>query len=1026
MWFSVLGPLLVREGNTVAAVPAARQRVLLAALLVRAGQVVAADTLAETVWDGAPPAGAAATLRSHVMRLRRVLGPRAGARVATRYPGYLVQAGEQEVDLLTFGRLCDGGGAAAQAGDWARACEVLGEALALWRGAPLADIPSESLHRDEVPRLEQMRLQAVEWRIDAGLRLGWHGALVAELQSLVTQFPLRERFHSQLMLALYRCGRQGDALAAYQEARRLLIAELGAEPGAELRELHQCIIAADPGLELAAPVTAATPAASGPGQAVPRELPGSVSHFTGREAELAALTRLADTAGRQAPGTVLISAIGGTAGVGKTALAVHWAHQVSERFPDGQIYVNLRGYDPGRPLSQADALAGFLRALGVPSAEIPADTDERAARYRSLLAGRRILVVLDNAASVEQVRPLLPAEPACMAIVTSRDTLAGLVARNGAERLDLDVLPMTDAVGLLRSLIGGRVDDDPVAAATLARQCARLPLVLRVAAEMAVARPSVSLAGLACELADQQGRLDLFDASGDPRTAVRAVFSWSYRHLDPGANRAFRLLGLHPGPDLDRYATAALTGTSLEQAGYLLDLLARAYLIQPARRGRFVMHDLLRASAREFAAAVHTEEERRAALTRLFGYYLHTAAAAMDALMPAERHRRPRVPAATVPVPSLSGPAQAREWLDAERATLAATAAHAATNGWASHTTTLATTLQRYLSYGGHYSDAITIQEHACHAAHKSGDRVAEATALDNLGTIEEGLGHYDRAATRLRRALALFRELGDRKGEARALGNLANAEAHLGCYQQAVDHQRQALALFARAGDRVGRALALGGLGDVEHRLGRHQAAAGHLREALALFRDTGHRAGEGLALTALGIVAEKAGGYDEAATRIREALVLFRDTGHRAGEGLALTTLGIVAEKIGRYHEAARHHEQALDLFREVGYLSGESEALNGTAETMLAVGEYARARASNEAALSVAAKIGNGYEQARAHDGMACAYLAEGDPALARFHWREALDRYVRMGTPESRAVRDHLAALDDDPQPACCDG
>ena len=500
MWFGVLGPLLVCDGEAVIHVPAARHRVLLAVLLLHAGKIVNADALAEIVWDGAPPAGAGITLRSHVSRLRRVLGPHAGARLVTRYPGYLIEAREEEVDLLRFRRLYRMGGVAVRAGHWARAAETLREALAMWRGASLADIPGELLHRDEVPGLDQLRVQAQEWQIEAGLHLGRHSELVTELQALTAAHPLRERFHAQLMLAQYRCGRQAEALTTYQDARQLLVEALGTEPGTELRELHQRILAADPALEAPPPA----PSMAGAGPSVPRQLPAPVAHFAGRSEELVALTRLLDRSADQIPEAIVISTIGGTAGVGKTALAVHWAHQVADRFPDGQLYVNLRGYDPGQPVLVPDALSGFLRALGVPGQDIAAGETDRAAQYRSLTADRRMLVVLDNASEVEQVRPLLPGSPACVVVVTSRDSLAGLVARDGARRLDLDLLPARDALGLLRVMIGARVDADPGAAELLADRCCRLPLTLRVVAELAVARPAVPLAELAGELADQQ------------------------------------------------------------------------------------------------------------------------------------------------------------------------------------------------------------------------------------------------------------------------------------------------------------------------------------------------------------------------------------------------------------------------------------------------------------------------------------------------------------------------------------------
>ncbi len=975
MWFGILGPLLVRDGDAVADVPAARQRVLLAALLVHAGRAVPADALAEVVWDGAPSAGAAVTLRSHVSRLRRALGPGAGARVVTRYPGYLVEAGQEEVDLLRFACLCREGGAAMRAGAWARAHEMLGEALGLWRGAALADIPSQLLHRDEAPRLEQLRLQALEWRTDAGLHLGGHAELVPELQSLVARHPLRERFHAQLMLALYRCGRQAQALAAYQHARRVLVEELGADPGTELRELHKQILAADPALAIPEPGTSAC---GGAVPTVPRELPAGVPHFTGRADELTALTGLLDRPGGEMPGTVVISAIGGSAGVGKTALAVHWAHQVAEHFHDGQLYVNLCGYDPGRPVPAADALAGFLRALGVSGQDIPAGEAERAARYRSLLAGKQMLVVLDNAGSAEQVRPLLPATPACAAVVTSRDSLAGLVARDGARRLDLDLLPLADAVGLLRALIGQRVDADPTAAEELAAQCSRLPLALRVAAELAVARPAAPLAHLVGELADQQRRLDLLDAGGDPRTAVRAVFSWSYRHLDAGAARAFRLAGLHPSPGFDAYAAAALTGATLEQSRRVLDALARAHLIQQAGPGRYSMHDLLRAYARELAAG-DGEDGQHAALTRLFDHYLHTAATAMDTLFPSERHRRPRIAPSATPAPPVTGSAAAGAWLDAERATLVAVTVQTAGHGWPAHAIQLAATLFRYLDIGSYFPEAITIHGHARTAARRAGDRAAEATALNALGSIDWHQGRYQPAAGQFQQALALFRQSGDRTGEGCALNNLGIIYAVQGRYQQATSLHEQALNVYRQIGDRAGEVSQLVNLGQVEERQGRYQQAARHLRQCLAIALETGNRHIESTALITLGTVGLRQGRYQQASGHLYQALALSRETGYRAYAAEALTRIGDVCLRQGQLREAAGHLQQALALYRETGDRSGEADALNSLGDVLLATGQPGDARARHAAALGLAAQIGNTYEQARARHGLACGHQA-----------------------------------------------
>ncbi len=1017
MRFGILGPVLVNDGAVAVAVPAVRQRVLLAALLVHAGQAVSADALAEVVWDGSPPPAAAGTLRTHVMRLRRVLGPRAGKRLVTRYPGYLVEADEDEVDLLRFSRLCRDGSAAVGAGSWQQASQVLAEALGLWRGRALADVPSQLLQRNEVPRIDQLRLQAQEWRIDADLHLGRHAELVPELQSLAAEHPLRERFHAHLLLALYRSGRQADALAAYRDARQVLVGELGIEPGPELKQLHQQILDADPALADTAPAASAVGEAA-PARRAPRQLPAAVAGFTGRAAELEALTKILRSAEVGTRGTVVISAIGGTAGVGKTALAVHWAHQAAEVFPDGQLYVNLRGYDPGRPMSATDALAGFLRSLGVPGQDIPAEEAERAARYRSLLADQQMLIVLDNASSAEQVRPLLPGTPACTVLVTSRDALAGLVARDGAHRLDLDLLPLQDAISLLRELTGARADTSTGAIAALAQLCCRLPLALRVAAELIAARPSVPLGELVGELTDQQRRLDRLDAGGDSRTAIRAVFSWSYRYLDADAARAFRLAGLHPGSDFDPYAVAALTGSELQQARRMLDKLARAHLIQPGGPGRHGMHDLLRAYARELADARDTELERRAALTGLFDHYLHTAATAMDTLYPAERHRRPSIHPPTTASPPVTDPAEARLWLDAELANLVTAAGHATDSGWPGHAIRLALTLFRYLDAGGLYPEAVTIHTCACRAASDTGDRAGEADAHNGLGAVDLRQGRYQQAADHFQQSLALFRQTGDRIGQARALGNLGNARFQQGCYDQATSLHEQALGLYRAAGDRIGETITLGNLGGVEQQQGRYEKAAHHHEQSLALARATGNSNSESYALLNLGIVSSLRGRYPNAISQLHQALILFRETGQRRGEAAALTRIGDVHLRQGRSEQASHHHQQCLALCREIGDRSGEAEALNGLGEVLLLTSQPDDARTRHATALDLASQIGDRYQQARAHNGLGHAHHATGDLDQAWRHWQEALALYVELGVPEADQVRAQLKAAHDD--------
>jgi tetratricopeptide (TPR) repeat protein/transcriptional regulator with XRE-family HTH domain len=745
---------------------------------------------------------------------------------------------------------------------------------------------------------------------------------------------------------------------------------------------------------------------------IPRQLPLAARHFVGRAAELESLTRVLDQA-TGAPGALVMSAIAGTAGVGKTALAVHWAHQVADRFPDGQLYVNLRGFDPsGQPVAPGDALAGFLRALGVPGPRIPAGADERAAQYRTLLAGRRMLVVLDNAMSVEQARPLLPGAAGCVVVVTSRDAQAGLVARDGAERLDLDLLPVADAIGLLREFIGVRVDADPQAAAVLAAQCARLPLALRVAAELAAARPAVSLAGLAGELTDQRRRLDLLGAGGDSRTAVRAVFSWSYQHLDLRTARGFRLAGLHPGPDFDCCAVAALAGLTAGQASDLLDALARACLIHATGPGRYSMHDLLRGYARELVACHDGEAEEQAALTRLFDYHLRGSATAIGSLFPAAGGRQACRPApATEPL--AADPAGALGWLDAERACLTAAVAYTAENGWPGHTTRLAATLRQHLENGGHFPEAIIIHHHAQRAAHLTGDRGAEANALDNLGRIAWLQGRHQQAVDHLQQALAFFRESGDLNGQARAQVNLGITGGRQGQFEEAAGRFREALTLFRETEDRSGQARALNNLALIDLIQGRYQGARTHLQGALALEREAGDRSSELISLNNLALAEVRRGHYQRARSHLERALALCLETGDRLSQAHVLATLGEADLRQHRYRQALDNCQQSLRLCGEIGDRYSQVTALNGIGEALLATSRPAEAREQHAAALCVAEQIGNRYGQANAHNGLARSYHASGDPRQARSHWQQALLLYRSLGAPEADQVRAQLA-------------
>lgn len=1011
MEFRLLGPVEVRCDGAALPIAAGKQRAVLAALLLSAGQVVGLDELAEALWGTCPPSSAKVTVQNYVVRLRKAFGAAERGRISTVPGGYVIRIADHELDVSRFEALLDAAQSAARQHAWpvvaARACEALG----LWRGEPLADAGSELLTLREAPRLTEMRIQATEAWLEAELRLGRGSAAIGELRRLVRMHPLRERVYGLLMMALCEDHRQGEALTVYQQARRALLTELGVEPGANLQELFQRILAADPALVRPQPGQSAAAVATE--LVVPRQLPAGVRHFTGRAAELAALRATLDRPGERELRSVVIAAISGTAGVGKTALAVNWAHQVTDRFPDGQLYVNLHGYDSERPVAPGDALAGFLRALGVAGPDVPAETAERAAIYRSLLAGRRMLVLLDNAGSVDQVRPLLPGTASAMVVVTSRDALSGLVARDGAWRLDLGLMRAQEAAELLRTLIGSRAADDPSATAALARQCCQLPLALRVAAELAVGHAGVPLAKLVAELEDRRQRLDRLNAGGDAATAVRAVFSWSYQDLSPQAARAFRLSGLHPGADLDPYAVAALFAADVRQASGLLETLARAHLILREQPGRYQLHDLLHAYAAELVSAHDSQEQRQAALTRLFDHYLHTAAAAMDVLRPSERHRRPRLPAAGSTGPPMADASAARAWLDAQRPNLVAAAAHASAQGWPHHAIALAAILHRYLDTGGHYPEAVAIHGYARSAAHLLDDAGAEANALTSLGLIDSRRGRYQQAADFLQQALTLYRAAGDRTGEARALANLAGVDLWRGRYQEAADFLQQALALFRAAGDRTGEARAMSTLGGIELRQGRYEQAATHQRRALDLYQQIGDPAGEARTLNNLGGVERRLGCYEQAASHHEQALALYRQAGDRPGEAYSLGNLGGLYLRQGRYEQAASylqrtlalcrqtgdrpteaytltylgdvllhqgshelaasHHRQALELFREAGDPAGEALALNGLGEAFLAISRPDQARIEFIQALGLARRIGDKDAQARANDGL-----------------------------------------------------
>ena len=1090
----LLGPVQMSLAGRPVDLGPRKRRAVLAALALDANRPVPLQALVERVWDEAPPA-ARDVLYTHLSAIRRTLrqisaaGPGIVA-LLRRDGGYVLEIDPDRVDAHRFRRLVDqalvpGTPPTVQA-------TVLRQALDLWRGPALADLPSAWAARGR-QSWEQRRLAAARQWAETELRLGRPGAVVEELLALTAEHPLAEPLLALLMCALHADGRTAEALDHYASAQRRLADELGVDPGSELRRIHQAVLrgtlpaphpaagqpaaaAGQPAAAAGQPAAAAGPPTSAdhppvepaptpldsahptPGR-IPAQLPADVHAFTGRTRELADLDRHLASDQQTGAGdrstAVVISAVSGTAGVGKTALALHWAHRVREKFPDGQLYVNLRGFDPDQPMPAVDALARFLSALGLPAPDISVDIEDRAAQYRTVIAGRRLLVVLDNAASVEQVRPLLPGTPTCVVVVTSRNSLPGLVAVHGARRLDLDLLPAADAVALLRALIGGRVDAEPEAADVLASHCAWLPLALRIAAELAAAQPTSPLSELLADLASPHDRLDLLDAGGDPRASIQNVFSWSYRHLPGDAARAFRLLGSHPGPDIDLYAAAALTGTDLHQAHRMLAQLTRANLVHHSGYGRYSMHDLLQAFASRLARTDAPNSERRDGLSRLFDHYLHTAAAATGTLFPAEQHRRTHVGAVTTSGRQISTPAAAGAWLDNERATLVNAASHADEHGWPAHAVALAAVLFRYLD-GGYYSDAMTVHSHARDAAARIHDETAEAHALtdlgctlfrqsrfpaavehlqqaydifartgnehgqaraaNNLGIVNWALGQYTRAAEHHQQAADLYQKAGDRLGHAAAVKNLGIDYWQQGQYETAARHYHRAHDLFGQVDDRRGEAEALNCLGDFELQQTRFIRARNHYRKALGIYQQLGDHRGQAHTLDNIGDVDLHEGHPRAAADHYRQAVDIYQQLGDHRGQAHALDDLGRAELGQGHHQAATDHHQQALGIFRQIHHPAGEISALNGLGEAAQATGHNRRARIHHTAALALAIETGDRHEQARAHDGLARTFRSTGETDQARLHWRHALMLYTDLGISDADDVRAHLTALD----------
>ena len=1064
--FRVLGPVTVQIGNASppVAIPAATLRRLLAALLCHHGRAVAVPDLVEALWPGTSPANPRKALQVYVHRLRRMLAD--DLRIPHTADGYALLTEADEVDASRFLRLADRARTLRRQGDPAGASEAYTTALGLWRGPAYADVAMGGAVAEEAARLEERRLTAIEDRISADLDLRRHAQLIPELTALTGAHPFRERLCALLLLALYRADRQAEALALFRKIRRVLAEQLGTEPGPPLQRLHEAVLRGDERLSRLDVATldrlAATPQSlSGPpavpslvppphavhsAMPVPRQLPADGSGFTGRRRELDLLDTLAG--GPEQPGLVVIA---GSAGVGKTAFAVHWAHRVADRFTDGQLYLNLRGYANTRPMRPVEALAQFLRTLGATSEQMPIDLAEATAFYRSLLAGRRMLILLDNAASVDQIRPLLPGAPGCLVVVTSRDRLAGLVAREGAQRLTLDVLDRADALALLAAQLGAdRVGAEATAARELAQLCAHLPLALRVAAANLTDRPHRTLAAQVAELR-REDRLDILAVDGDEETTVRAAFDLSYRSVPEPAARQFRMLGLFPGPELTAQAAAALAGVDAVEAAALLDRLARAHLVDQPGAGRYALHDLLRLYAAQQACRYDTEPERAAARDRLHRWYLGRIDAVARLLYP-QFVRIPAPCGATNARPAerpFADEAAAMQWLDAELANLVAVIRDAADHGATQAAWRLADGLRGYfwtrrhgaewLAVGeaavtaaesvddpqglaaGHLSLALAYRSltryaeaiphlYACLAASRRASwREAESSALGSLAVVHAILGQPQLAFERLNESLELNRLMGRRASEAVVLGNLSNLRVHLGQLERAISDASAALALYREANSLGGEGLSLTVLGTAHLFLGRPTEALGHLTRSLERFERIGDRYGQALSHLGLARCHRYAGRYGQAHTYGETALALTRETGDRHTEAGTLVQLGAIRRDEGDVAAALSLGTEALRVARGTASPHAEVEALVELAETYRRAGRAEGARSLANEALVLAGERGYRLLEGEAMTTLAALQLAAAESAgMASLDIALAIHREIGNRPGERRAL------------------
>ncbi|MFB7547005.1 BTAD domain-containing putative transcriptional regulator [Streptomyces sp. NPDC056154] len=936
--FSVLGP--VRAWRDGEALPSGspQQRALLTALLLRDGRTATASELIDAIWGEEPPSQALAAVRTYASRLRKVLDPQT---LISAAGGYAIRTRNDALDLTVAQELVAEAEKARAGGDRAQARALFSKALGLWDGETLASVPGPYAENQRT-RLEEWRLQLTETRLDLDLEVGCHAEAVSELTALTAAHPLRERLRELLMIALYRSGRQAEALAVYADTRRLLADELGVDPRPELSQLQQRILQADE--ELARPADEPAPV---PAPLRPAQLPATVPDFTGR---ISFVRELGDRLATAEGSVMAVSALAGIGGVGKTTLAVHVAHQARQHFPDGQLYVDLQGAG-ARAAEPETVLGAFLRALGTADSAIPDSLDERAALYRSTLDGRRILVLLDNAHDAAQIRPLLPGTAGCAALVTSRVRMVDLA---GAHLVDLDVMSPEEALQLFTRIVGEeRISSEREAALDVVAACGFLPLAIRIAASRLASRRTWTVSVLAAKLADERRRLDELQA-GD--LAVKATFELGYGQLEPAQARAFRLLGLADGPDISLAAAAALLNLEAHVAEDLLEALVDTSLVESAAPGRYRYHDLVRLYARSCAERDEQDpEERELALSRLLDFYLATAAGVYALERPGDRTVSHLEPTGYKGL-SFTQHDHALDWLYSEANSLLACAQQSATAKTIRRSVDLLLASKDLAESGANSRQFESVATLVRDAAAAAGDPRSEARARTTLAQVHSTAGRFDQADDEARRAMQLAPSTDDVWTHCNAPNELGIIAGYRNRLDEAETLLQQTIAAFRADANQPGEASALCNLSRVHLAIGHTTSAVELASEGVALYNRMGLTLRLANGRYALGLALARAGRQHEAQERLSEALTVFRDSRQRLWEGMTLFRLAEVHLDAGRSAQAAGLAEQALTVLLHVGGEWRRANVLTVLGQALQGIGQADRARVCWREALSV----------------------------------------------------------------------